>query len=125
MTCEQCGEAEARILVTVVTPEEAVEYRLCEECARELKESWLSGKEEYFCIFEEEMEPKQDWELPISWEEARRLTCPRCGMTGEILVQDGRMGCPDCYRHLRPVVEAMIRRIHGLHEHVGKKPRKR
>jgi len=124
--CDRCGERRATVLLTVATSRGAESYRLCQECAEEVKEEWVEQGMEGTGVLEEEVPDHGiDWELPISKEQARELLCPTCGTTYEELMREGRFGCADCYHYLEPAVGMLLERIHGARRHVGKRPSKR
>lgn len=121
--CDRCGERRATVVLTVATSRGTESYRLCEECADEVREEWIEQGLEGVGIFEEETGGYGvDWELPIPKEQRRELICPTCGTSYDDLMREGRFGCPDCYRYLEPAVEMLLQRIHGATRHVGRRP---
>lgn len=124
--CDRCRERRATVILTVATSRGTESYRLCRECADEVREEWVEQGMEGAGIFEEEIpDHGVDWDLPIPREQARELVCPKCGMTYEELMREGRFGCADCYRYLEPAVGMLLERIHGARRHVGKRPPRR
>ncbi|ACX53029.1 UvrB/UvrC protein [Ammonifex degensii KC4] len=120
MLCERCHKRPATVHYTEIVNNQKKELHLCEECAREMGagslfppqfpfHSLLSG---LFFPVEEEMETRK---------EAR---CPRCGLTEREFAARGLLGCPQCYGALRPAVEQVLRRVHGVTRHTGKAPRR-
>lgn len=124
--CDRCGERRATVVLTVATSRGSESYRLCEECAEEVREEWVEEGLEGVGVFEEGIGGQGvDWELPIPRERRRELICPTCGTSYDDLMREGRFGCPDCYRYLEPAVGMLLERIHGARRHVGKRPRPR
>lgn len=50
--------------------------------------------------------------------------CPVCGHTLSDFRRTGRLGCGECYRTFRPVLEETLRQIHSNSRHRGKIPSK-
>ncbi|MDR1255407.1 MAG: UvrB/UvrC motif-containing protein [Puniceicoccales bacterium] len=50
------------------------------------------------------------------------LICPSCGCTPTIFKETGRLGCEDCYKGLRPLIEKIVENSQKGVEHVGKRP---
>jgi len=48
--------------------------------------------------------------------------CPNCGTDLAALADDGRLGCPDCYRHFRSQLATILAKFHGSDAHVGLMP---
>ena len=46
--------------------------------------------------------------------------CPYCGTTPEDFRRTGRLGCSQCWAHFEEQLRALLRRIHGSTQHVGK-----
>lgn len=125
IVCDRCGERRATVVLTVATSRGTESYRLCEECADEVREEWVERGLEGAGIFKEEIaDHGVDWDLPLSRKQARELICPNCGLTYEELMREGRFGCSECYSFLEPAVGLLLERIHGVRHHVGKRPRK-
>ncbi|RDV84749.1 UvrB/UvrC motif-containing protein [Ammonifex thiophilus] len=120
MLCERCHKRPATVHYTEIVNNQKKELHLCEECAREMGVSFgfppqfpfhslLSG---LFFPAGEEVEAE------------REVRCPRCGLTEREFAARGLLGCPQCYSALRPAVEQVLRRVHGVARHTGKAPRR-
>ena len=48
--------------------------------------------------------------------------CTSCGTDLADLADQGRLGCPDCYRHFHGQLAAILTRFHGSDAHVGLMP---
>ncbi len=46
--------------------------------------------------------------------------CPYCGTTPLDFRKTGRLGCSQCYVHFAPQLHALLRRVHGATQHIGK-----
>ena len=53
------------------------------------------------------------------------LACEICGLTCSEFREKSLLGCPECYRHMEPVLGPLLERAHqgGTH-HLGKAPRR-
>ncbi len=51
------------------------------------------------------------------------VRCPSCGQTYEDFLQDGRFGCPTCYRTFHFLLDSYLKKIQGGVRHSGKMPR--
>lgn len=50
--------------------------------------------------------------------------CPVCGRTISDFKRTGKLGCGECYRTFKPVMEETLRQIHSNSKHSGKIPSK-
>lgn len=125
MLCEKCHKREAKVYYTEIIHGEKKEQYLCEECAAQctsfqmdhtgidsglgsLLSSILSN---YYGEKVKEPEKKQ-----------QSAACPSCGMTYEEILKEGKLGCADCYRSFREIIERTLRQIQGADTHIGKTP---
>ena len=113
MRCEECGKREAIIALTHIDENEKTVVHLCGECAREQGidvEETAEGMEE---LMSDERE-----------HEDEELRCSSCGMTYDRFKEHYRLGCEECYSSFREELRPLLRKVHGSHEHTGKKPGK-
>lgn len=121
MRCEECGEREATVYVSLTVNGEKKERHLCAECARRVGE------------FEFMVEPQFSLQsLLASLLQGAGgqgvlapagAACPACRLTYAQFAQAGRLGCSECYRTFERQLEPLLRRIHGSSVHAGKVPR--
>lgn len=51
--------------------------------------------------------------------------CPKCGMTTDEIVKNGKFGCTECYSHFQAGVGSILAQCQmGATQHVGKVPQK-
>ncbi|MBI1953636.1 MAG: UvrB/UvrC motif-containing protein [Candidatus Omnitrophica bacterium] len=117
MTCDLCGSHEATVHLTEIIDDESRELHLCETCAREKGTGitqpfgladLLAGLADFTTQQEAEGKPKPK--------------CPSCGMTYEDFRKLGKLGCGECYETFHRFLGALLKRIHGSTQHVGKAP---
>ena len=123
MKCQKCHEREATSHITQIINGKKQEMHLCAQCAAESPEF-------------QEMKAGLDFGIGgflggIFGGKPKTLAgetmlqtdaCPVCGMLFEDFLNDGRLGCGDCYSTFRSRLERPLRQIHGTCEHVGKVP---
>lgn len=126
MLCDKCQKREARIYYTEIFNGEKKEQHLCEECASEFtsfhlesaglnKEISLGGL--FSSIFGNYQGEAQNAE-----QKKPTFQCKTCGMTYEEFIQEGKLGCADCYKSFSKVLDRSLKQIHGASVHTGKKP---
>lgn len=120
MTCEQCGSADAAVLLKKVEGGEVREVHLCERCAAE---RGVSPAEELaknpLGAFLAAMGSEPGADLSLS-SGAALSACPGCGATLQDFRRTGRLGCAQCWSTFEGPLRALVRRVHGAPRHVGK-----
>jgi protein arginine kinase activator len=118
MLCDNCGTNEAVVHLTQVVNSEITTSHLCERCAAEkgLDTQAPSGNLP-LADFLAKMGGDEPFPPGASPED---LTCPFCGLTLKDFKELGRLGCPQCYSTFDTHLRALLRRIHGGTQHVGK-----
>jgi protein arginine kinase activator len=117
MNCDICGKP-ATVHLTQIINNKIKKIDLCESCAQEkgvtdpdnFSLSDLVGSTGSN-IAEEYIE-----------QDASGLRCPNCGTTPNSFKKHGRLGCPQCYDALRPILMPMFENMHKGSIHKGKKP---
>lgn len=118
--CERCDN-EATVHEVTVSGGKAVERHLCEACAREI--GLVAGAPQ----------PVAEILQKIAGAQAKQAAapgpvetgCPVCGTTFSEFKQSGRLGCPECYKHLSNQLTPILDRAHqGAVHHVGKVPKR-
>ena len=91
MICDVCREREATLFDRVVENGKSVEYAYCKAC--------------YSAVLKSGQSPKD-----VARERIARIgkECRVCGHTAERLEDTLFLGCPDCYREMRGVVENLV-----------------
>jgi len=124
MKCQHC-EKPATFHITELTGPQLVELHLCADHAQQ----YLAPSSD-----EDEALPTlagvlaQQLKVGQTAEELARLdqrSCPVCGITFYEFRQGGRLGCPHDYVCFQNELEPLIVNIHGVAEHVGKRPNRK
>lgn len=119
MTCQQCGEREAVVLLKKVEGGEVRVLHLCERCAAErgVPEGDESAKTP-LGAFLAAMGGDAAGESPLS-SAAALAECPGCGATLQDFRRTGRLGCATCWTTFEGPLRGLLRRVHGATRHVG------
>ncbi len=128
MLCEICHEKEATVRITRMRSGNSETHNLCQDCANSFRTEDPEGQDISQAIFKLLAEALwKHFGQNVNSEETERqkkLTCPSCGKSyGEIL-EDGTLGCADCYESFEPYIRPMLLRMQGSDTHTGKKPAK-
>lgn len=114
MLCEECGQAQATVVITVLVNGETATRHLCTGCVSKIQNSIQQGDIQSFLsslmssISQQQQTPK--------------LTCRRCHLTYEEFQKTGRLGCAYCYEEFREQLKPLLLRIHGRSQHAGRMP---
>lgn len=118
MRCDSCGEQDAEVHLTQIEEGELNTLHLCEACA---EEQGVSGEDPVgsnapLADFLAEMGKGSSQAMLPAVSEA----CPYCGTSPDDFRRTGRLGCSQCWAHFEEQLRALLRRIHGSTQHVGK-----
>lgn len=116
MRCDRCGEREAEVHLTQIEQGELDTVHLCEACADEQGVTADAVGEAPLADFLAEMGKGESQAMLPAVSES----CPYCGTSASDFRRTGRLGCAQCWVHFEEQLEALVRRIHGSTEHVGK-----
>lgn len=110
MLCEECGVNPATISVTTVINGKKSHKNLCSACMQKTQQ-----------VFTQEMSLAG---LLGSITEGNYdgRHCSKCGMDYRLFRKTGLLGCAQCYEDFAPLLEPMLKRIHGTAKHAGKVP---
>ena len=135
MLCDWCKKNEAAIHIQQITGSEKKLLHICHECAAgKFKFGAGAGfnplelAELFYDILSRKpggagraAEPDSD---SAAAEIGRQLfpPCPCCGWTIDKLRETGRVGCADCYKSFRAVIDGALADINSRGHHTGKIP---
>ncbi len=115
--CQVCDQA-ATVHLTQIANNKIHKIHLCEDCA----EAKGMTDPDVFSL-EDLFSPSSGQKLEtISLQKS--ITCKRCGLSSNDFKRHGRLGCPDCYDYLKPLIEPMLVNMHKSISHQGKIPRR-
>jgi protein arginine kinase activator len=120
MLCQECKKREATVHLTQIVNNEKMVLSLCKSCAA--KKGFHSPLDNVPFPLSEILSGLIQQDFQQKKEPVPDLTCPRCGLTFESFIRQGRFGCGECYRAFRTRLEPIMRKIHGSSLHKGKLP---
>jgi len=116
MDCENCGERNAEITLTEIENNEMRTVHLCATCAA-LKGVSVEGAG---------APPIADLLAHLGGTGEQDVfaadadACDYCGTEARDFRKTGRLGCPQCYAQFAEQLRALLRRVHGASQHMGK-----
>ena len=116
MDCEHCGEREAEITLTEIENNEMRTVHLCSTCAAITGVSVEQGASAPIADLLAHIGGTSESDL--MGEESDE--CDYCGTTVRDFRKTGRLGCPQCYSRFADQLRALLRRVHGASQHMGK-----
>jgi protein arginine kinase activator len=120
MLCQDCNEQPAVIVFTQIINKEKTVLRLCKDCAEKRGlHAPLTGSN--FPIGEL-LAGMAEEEGKVEAQEMKKLVCSQCGLSYNDFKKAGRLGCSECYETFADGLKALLRKIHGSNQHLGKIP---
>ena len=122
MLCQNCGKQEASVHYTQIVNGVKKEMILCEDCAKELGvEKMNFNMPIHFSNFFEDMfEPYHD-SFFGSLASPRTMICEKCNTSYDDFIQDGFLGCENCYETFENRMDEILKSIQGANVHIGRK----
>lgn len=122
MLCSNCGKNEANVRYTRIINGEKTEFALCEECAKkigldDIDFSMPINFSNFLSDFFDD-----DALLP-SFAKIGVEKCPKCGLTYNEFVNNGKFGCGECYNAFSDRLDAILKNLHGSYKHTGRAPK--
>ena len=124
MLCQKCNKNEANVKYTEIINGEKKEMMLCEECSHELGldnmnfnmpidfSSFFGG------LLDDEYNSKDF--MPL-FQKVKELRCNNCNMTYDDFINQGKLGCEECYNVFSNKIDNILKRLHGDNKHLGRK----
>lgn len=133
MLCDICKKREATIHIQEIVNNSKKAMHLCSECAVKKSQNDPSFDFGGFNLAEmlynisESQGGIPGLKMPHktvedAGKEALTIKCPACNWTLKALRQTGRVGCPECYKVFREVIDNALENMHRGKLHVGKQP---
>jgi protein arginine kinase activator len=117
MLCDNCGQNEAEVHLTQIVDNEMTTVHLCPSCAADKGlDAGTVPKNLPLTDFLAQMGQGAETEE----EAAVAGPCTYCRTTSDDFRRTGRLGCPHCYSVFESQLRAILRRIHGSTQHLGK-----
>ena len=123
MTCDECGINQASIKIMTLVNGEKRERHLCAECMNQIKKQFTAMDISALAGLLSSILQVAQTDKPESDEAGKPdIICPVCNISYENFRDTGFLGCADCYVAFREPLEAMLKRVHGHTQHVGRIP---
>ncbi len=119
MLCDICHKNGATVHLTEIIDNQITELHLCEECARQKG----AQMEQHFGLADL-LAGLADLGQQFEAVGKIGLKCPNCGLTYQDFRRIGRLGCGECYETFKDSLGALLKRIHGSTQHLGRTPAK-
>jgi protein arginine kinase activator len=115
MDCNNCGDQHAEVTLTEIESDEMKTLHLCSTCAA-LKGITIEGPG---------LAPVADLLAHLGGvsddvSSSDALECEYCGTQSSEFRKTGRLGCPQCYAQFPKQLRAVLQRVHGAAQHIGK-----
>lgn len=122
MLCSNCGKNEANVRYTRIINGEKTELNLCEECAKKagIEDIDFSMPINFSNFLSDFFE---DETLLPSFSGIAPNSCPKCGLTFDDFVSNGKFGCASCYDAFSSKLDSIVKNLHGSATHVGRIPK--
>ena len=125
MLCQKCNKNEASVKYTEIINGEKKEMMLCEECSHELGLDNINFNmpidfSSFFGGLLEDEDYNSPEFMPL-FQKVKELKCDNCNMTYDEFINQGKFGCPECYDVFSSKIDAILKRIHGSSEYLGRK----
>ena len=118
MKCQHCNQNEATTYFKQNINGHVTEMHLCEDCARELGVMNEFNQENFFA--DTFLGNLLGAGIPAMNILSGVDRCETCGSTFNDIVNNGLVGCADCYSKFADRLEPSIFKLHGNASHVGK-----
>lgn len=129
MLCEKCKKNEAKINLVTVMNGQKHEIWLCENCAKDIASiPFFSPIVEnmnfpFQGVLSEMLSNADNSKNNIDDKKIKKIVCSSCGLTYDEFKKSGRLGCSDCYKEFKLVLEPRIKSLQAGMKHVGKVPK--
>lgn len=119
--CDECGIRPATIRLMSIAEGEKIVRNLCAHCLADVKKTLpdldLSGLDGVLASLIAATK-----KMGISSQPEINIICEHCGTTYEQFQKIGLLGCAGCYQAFHDELAALLGRIHGRTQHVGRRP---
>jgi len=117
--CQVCEKNNATIHFTKIINGNVEERHLCDLCAKNNNDLDFDLPFSFQKIFTGLIDSIQEGQAKV-----KNISCPKCGLTYERFMKNGKFGCSNCYEVFKEDVESLLKGIHGHNEHNGKIPKR-
>lgn len=121
MLCDNCGKHEASVKLTQIINGKKTEMMICEECGRKMGITDIGFEmpidiSNFFSDFEIDNENYMPFNtIP------QEVKCKKCNMTYQEFLDNGKIGCEECYKTFENKIDSILKRIQGTNKYIGRK----
>lgn len=115
MLCDRCKKNIASNFYKQNINGKIYEYHLCDECAKKLTNINFFLDDLLGSLISSENHMASN----SSIHEER---CPKCGLTLNDIIKNGKVGCNNCYIEFRENLMPIIKKLHANTKHIGSFP---
>jgi len=124
MICQKCNKNTANVKYTEIINGEKKEMMLCEECSHELGLDNMNFSmpidfSSFFGGLLDEQYNSPEY-MPL-FQTVKELKCSNCNMTYDDFINQGKVGCEECYDVFSNKIDHILKRLHGHNKHTGRK----
>ncbi|MVX66978.1 excinuclease ABC subunit B [Clostridium chromiireducens] len=129
MLCEKCGKNEAKVNLITVMNGQKHEVWLCENCVKDIANiPFLNSMAQNINfplqgMLTEMLSNTESNKSSIDNNKIKEIVCSSCGLTYNEFKRSGKLGCSDCYKDFKVVLEPRIKSLQAGVKHVGKIPK--
>lgn len=125
MLCQKCNKNEANVKYTEIINGEKKDMMLCEECSHKLGLDNINFNmpidfSSFFGGLLEDSEYNSPEFMPL-FQKVKELKCNNCNMTYDEFINQGKLGCEECYDVFSNKIDTILKRLHGDNKHLGRK----
>jgi protein arginine kinase activator len=127
MICEICGKNEATIHIQELINSKKKALHICNACAESkgMAKEMLNGLDLAQLMYNISADVNNSVlfkDLQAKVVSPPPMKCPNCGWDIVRFTNIGRLGCAECFKTFRTILDQAIRNMHKGSLHVGKKP---
>jgi len=129
MLCEKCRKNEAKVNLITVMNGQKHEVWLCENCVKDIANiPFLNSMAQNINLplqgmLTEILSSTDSNKTNIDNNKIKEIVCSSCGLTYNEFKRSGKLGCSDCYKDFKVVLEPRIKSLQAGIKHVGKIPK--
>lgn len=129
MLCEKCRKNEAKVNLITVMNGQKHEVWLCENCVKDIANiPFLNSMAQNINfplqgMLTEMLSNTESNKSSIDNNKIKEIVCSSCGLTYNEFKRSGKLGCSDCYKDFKVVLEPRIKSLQAGVKHVGKIPK--
>lgn len=129
MLCEKCRKNEAKVNLITVMNGQKHEVWLCENCVKDIANiPFLNSMAQninfpFQGMLTEILSNTDSNKTSIDNNKIKEIVCSSCGLTYNEFKRSGKLGCSDCYKDFKVVLEPRIKSLQAGIKHVGKIPK--